>query len=129
MCTLLPGDESCGINPDSYNLDPFQAILSLMPVPSIVLSFKCRGLLVAGALAMALPLLASFAFADAQRGTLVHEETIRVSPDAGAARLGEAGRGYELIGMETSRDWVHVQAILAATGRDEGPTEEEEEGK
>src|SRR5438552_3432078 len=33
-----------------------------------------------------------FAAAQAQRGTLVHEETIRVSPSAAAAKLGEAGR-------------------------------------
>jgi len=100
-----------------------------MPFPSIVLRLKHRGVCIAGAIAIALPVLAALAFADAQRGTLVHEETIRVSPDAGTARLGEAGRGYELIVMETSRDWVHVQAILAAPRRDEGATEEEEEGK
>jgi hypothetical protein len=71
----------------------------------------------------------AFAFADAQRGTLVHEETIRVSPNADAARLGEAGRGHELIIIENSRDWVHVEAILRAPSHEEGATDEEEEGK
>jgi outer membrane protein assembly factor BamD (BamD/ComL family) len=79
--------------------------------------------------AAGIPLLALFAFADAQRGTLVHEETIRVAPHADAARLGEAGRGRELIILETSRDWVHVEAILRAPSHEEGATEEEEEGK
>ena len=76
-------------------------------------------------------LLASstLAFADAQRGTLVHPETIRVSPNADAARVGEAGRGHELVIIETSRDWVHVEAILRAPSHEEGATEEEEEGK
>jgi outer membrane protein assembly factor BamD (BamD/ComL family) len=68
-------------------------------------------------------------FADAQRGTLVHEETIRVAPSADAARLGEAGRGHELVILEISRDWVHVEAILRPPSHDEGATEEEEEGK
>ncbi len=96
---------------------------------STLLNFRWRPFLTTGAVAATLSFLASLAFADAQRGTLVHEETIRVSPSADAARLGEAGRGHELIILETSRDWVHVQAILAAPRHDEGATEEEEEGK
>jgi outer membrane protein assembly factor BamD (BamD/ComL family) len=79
--------------------------------------------------ATGIPLLASFALADAQRGTLVHEETIRVSPNADAARVGDAGRGHELIIIETSRDWVHVEAILRVPSREEGATDEEAEGK
>jgi hypothetical protein len=66
--------------------------------------------------------------AQAQRGTLVHEETIRVAPAEDAARLGEAGRGHELVVMDTSRDWVHVEAILAEPRRDRD-TDEEIEGK
>jgi outer membrane protein assembly factor BamD (BamD/ComL family) len=71
----------------------------------------------------------TLAFADIQRGTLVSEETIRVAPNADAAKLGIAGRGHELIIIETSRDWVHVQAILRAPSHEEGATEAEEEGK
>jgi len=79
-------------------------------------------------------LLATFAFtpssrAAALRGTLVHEETIRVAPSPDAARVGEAGRGHELIIIDTSRDWVHVEAILRAPSNEEGATEEEAEGK
>ncbi|HXM66335.1 MAG TPA: SH3 domain-containing protein, partial [Candidatus Acidoferrum sp.] len=69
------------------------------------------------------------AFADALRGTLVHEETIRISPNADAAKVGEAGRGNELIVLETSRDWVHVQAILREARNEEGLTDEEAEAK
>ncbi len=69
------------------------------------------------------------AFGDAQRGTLVHEETIRVSPSSESAKLGEAGRGRELIVIETTHEWVHVEAILKPPSHDEGATEEEEEGK
>src|SRR6266853_1336085 len=82
------------------------------------------------ALACALALVSPcFAFGQAQRGTLVHEETIRVSPSADAARLGEAARGHELIVLETSRDWVHVQAILREARNEEGLTDEEAEAK
>jgi outer membrane protein assembly factor BamD (BamD/ComL family) len=69
------------------------------------------------------------AFADAQRGTLVHEETIHVAPSTEAAKLGEAGRGQELVIIDTSRDWVHVEAILLPPSREEGATEDEQEGK
>jgi outer membrane protein assembly factor BamD (BamD/ComL family) len=79
--------------------------------------------------ALSLSFWVSFAWAQAQRGTLVHEETIRVSPTADSARLGDAGRGHELIILETSRDWVHVEAILRAPSHEEGATDEEAEGK
>ena len=72
---------------------------------------------------------APFATAQAQRGTLVNEETIRVAPSADAAKLGEAARGRELIILDTSHDWVHVEAILIPPRHEEGATEEEEEGK
>ena len=80
-------------------------------------------------LGIALFAFTQFAFGDAIRGTLVHEETIRVSPSADAARVGEAQRGNELIIIDTSRDWVHVEAILRAPSNEEGATEEEAEGK
>jgi outer membrane protein assembly factor BamD (BamD/ComL family) len=67
--------------------------------------------------------------ADALRGTLVSEEAIRVAPDSGAAKLAEVGRGRELVIIDTSRDWVHVEAILRQPSHDEGATEDEEEGK
>jgi outer membrane protein assembly factor BamD (BamD/ComL family) len=76
-----------------------------------------------------LALLSSFALADAVRGTLVHEETIRVAPSADAARVGDAGRGNELVIIDSSRDWVHVEAILRPPSHDEAATEEEAQGK
>jgi len=74
-------------------------------------------------------LLTSTVFAEVQRGTLVHDETIRVAPSAEAAKLGEAGRGKELIIIDTTHDWVHVQVILSLPSQEEGATEEEQEGK
>jgi outer membrane protein assembly factor BamD (BamD/ComL family) len=72
---------------------------------------------------------ARFAAAQAQRGTLVHEETMRVAPSADSAKVGDAARGRELIVLDTSGGWVHVEAFLIPPRHDEGATEEEEEGK
>lgn len=56
--------------------------------------------------------LTSLGLAQAQRGTLVHEESIRVSPSGDTAKLGTVERGYELVIIDSSRDWAHVEAIL-----------------
>ncbi|MGD0569597.1 MAG: hypothetical protein ABSA78_14450 [Candidatus Sulfotelmatobacter sp.] len=69
------------------------------------------------------------ALGQAQRGTVVHDETIRVAPDAQTARLGDAERGIEMVVLDTSRDWVHVEAIVRPPRNAEGATEEEVEGK
>jgi len=75
-------------------------------------------------------LLAASAFAlDAQRGTLVREEAMRVAPNPDAAKLALVGRGHELIIIETSHDWVHVEAVLRQPSNEEGATPEEQEGK
>jgi hypothetical protein len=71
----------------------------------------------------------NFALAQAQRGTLIHEETIRVSPSAETAKLGEPQRGHELIIIETSREWTHVEAILANPRRESDEEDEENQGK
>jgi len=71
----------------------------------------------------------SAAFAQALRGTLVHEETIRVSPSSDTAKLGTAGRGHELIIIDSSRDWTHVQAILREPSKEESDDDEESQGK
>jgi hypothetical protein len=70
--------------------------------------------------------LVSFAKADALRGTLVHEETLHVAPNADAARLSQVDRGHELIIIETSRDWTHVQAIMMEPRRERDEDEEAE---
>jgi len=81
------------------------------------------------AVTLLVPTLNYRASADAQRGTLIHEETIRVSPSPDSARVGDAKRGNELIIIDASRDWVHVEAILRAPSNEEGATEDEAEGK
>jgi hypothetical protein len=71
-------------------------------------------------------LLTSLANAQGQRGTLVHEETIRVSPSADTAKLGQAARGYELVVLDTSRDWTHVEAIIREPNKSEDDEDDED---
>src|SRR5258708_7423569 len=91
-------------------------------------SFRKRAISFA-MLALALIFSSVLASAQAQRGTLVHEATIRVSPSADAAKLGEAGRGHELVIIETSRDWTHVEAILREPKKNADEDDPESEGK
>jgi hypothetical protein len=60
------------------------------------------------ALCFALPAAA----ANYQRGTLVRVAQIYLSPDQSSAKLAEIDRGREIIVLETSRKWVHVEANL-----------------
>src|SRR6204780_2614767 len=85
--------------------------------------------LTATTLLVATVAFAPSALADAVRGPLVREETIRVAPSGDAARVGEATRGVELIILDTSRDWTNVEAILRAPSNEEGATEDESKGK
>lgn len=48
----------------------------------------------------------------AERATLVREAAIYLNPDSGAPKLGNAERGRELVILGTSRDWIHVEALL-----------------
>ena len=68
-----------------------------------------RIILIAGLL-LALALSANAA--DYQHGTLVRVAQIYLSPDQSSAKLAEMDRGREIIVLETSRQWVHVEANL-----------------
>jgi hypothetical protein len=69
---------------------------------------------------------AAFAWGDALRGTLVHEATLRVAPNVDAAKLSQVDRGHELIIIETSREWTHVQAIIMQNASRDSDDEENE---
>ena len=64
-------------------------------------------------------LTATAAFALGERATPVRDATLYVSPDATSAKLGSAGRGRELIILETSSEWLHVEAMIGDPNRDE----------
>ena len=48
----------------------------------------------------------------AERASLVREAIVYLSPDTSSAKLGEAGRGREVILLERTRNWLHVEALL-----------------
>lgn len=67
----------------------------------------------------------------AERGVLVREAVIYLSPDTASSKLGEAGRGREMILLERSHNWLHVEALLGfAKAPDPAFVEDEDlEGK
>jgi outer membrane protein assembly factor BamD (BamD/ComL family) len=67
----------------------------------------------------------------ADRGTLVREAVIYISPDATSNKLGQVERGRELILLDKSRNWLHVEALLgsAQTPDPAFVLEDEDEGK
>jgi len=57
-------------------------------------------------------LLAAIASAEVVRGTPIRPVSIYLSPDTSSTRLADLDRGREVVVMEISRDWVHVEASL-----------------
>ena len=57
-------------------------------------------------IALATPLLA------ADRGTIVREAIIYLSPDSSSNKLAQAERGREVVLLDKSRNWLHVEALL-----------------
>jgi len=50
--------------------------------------------------------------ADYRRGALIRVGQVYLSPDTSSAKLAEIDRGREIIVLESSRDWLHVEANL-----------------
>ena len=61
-----------------------------------------------------------------ERGALIREATIYVAPDAKSAKLGLIERGFEVVVIESSRDWLHVTADLTERSKND---DDEVEGK
>lgn len=57
-------------------------------------------------------LLCFTATADTIRGTPIRPASIYLSPDASSNKLADLERGREVIVLETSGDWLHVEAVL-----------------
>jgi hypothetical protein len=64
------------------------------------------------------------AFAAAERATVVNPANLYLSPDASSAKLAGVERGRELVILETSRNWIHVEALLGAARASAGDEEE-----
>jgi outer membrane protein assembly factor BamD (BamD/ComL family) len=66
------------------------------------------GLAILG-LIVALP---AAAFALGEHAALIRVANIYVAPDSNSAKLAEVDRGRELVLLESSREWLHVQALI-----------------
>src|SRR5208337_2317559 len=66
----------------------------------------------------ALMLLGNSLALGADRGTLVREAVLYLSPDTNSNKLANVERGQEVILLEKSPQWLHVEALLDAPGRD-----------
>src|SRR5690349_16747535 len=57
--------------------------------------------------------LSAIVHAQAPRGALVREGLIYLSPDTSSAKVGRIDRGREVIILESSRNWLHVEANIS----------------
>jgi outer membrane protein assembly factor BamD (BamD/ComL family) len=66
----------------------------------------------------------------ADRGTLVREAILYLSPDTNSNKLAQIELGRELVLLEKSPQWLHVEAMLGSPTRDAAfINEDEDEGK
>jgi hypothetical protein len=72
--------------------------------------------------------LCSAAFA-AERAALVREAVVYLTPDTSSAKLANAERGRELIILESTRNWVHVEALLGPARTPDAAFIEDEENE
>jgi outer membrane protein assembly factor BamD (BamD/ComL family) len=79
----------------------------------------------------ALILLGNSLLLAADRGTLVREAVLYLSPDTTSSKLGQVERGRELILLDKSRNWLHVEALLGSSLAPDPAfvLEDEDEGK
>jgi len=59
---------------------------------------------------MALLLAAISCSADIQRGAMMRVASIYIAPDTSSAKLGDVDRGREVVVLETSHEWLKVEA-------------------
>lgn len=65
------------------------------------------------------------AFAQAPHGTVVREATLYVTPDTTSAKMAQVSRGRNLVVLETTPGWVHVEAVLPSNLRPDDPDDDE----
>jgi len=63
-------------------------------------------------LAVALFMMSTFASAEVVRATTIRVSALYLSPDTSSTKLADIDRGREVIYLETSNSWVHVEANL-----------------
>ena len=64
----------------------------------------------------------------AERAALVREALIYLSPATDSSKLGDAERGREMVILENTRGWIHVEALLGPARTPDSAIIEDEEG-
>jgi len=80
-------------------------------------------------IAAAVLLLNGLALAQQQRATMVADTTIYIAPDASSAKLGQIGRGRELVILDHSREFLQVEMLPVEEPRDEAFEYDPNEGE
>ncbi|MFZ0799642.1 MAG: hypothetical protein WAM98_17795 [Terriglobales bacterium] len=80
---------------------------------------------------IALTVLCNAPLLAADRGTLVREAVLYLSPDTTSSKLSQVERGRELILLDRSLNWLHVEALLGSSLAPDPAfvLEDEDEGK
>jgi hypothetical protein len=66
------------------------------------------------------------AFAQAPHATVVREATLYLSPDTTSAKMAQVARGRNLVLLETTPGWVHVEAVLPSNLRPDSDDDEDQ---
>ncbi len=64
------------------------------------------------ALVLSIILSGTLCHAEVLRGAVIRPTTIYLSPDASSAKLADLDRGREIVVLDTSREWAHVEANI-----------------
>lgn len=80
--------------------------LNCLSAPAFFRALFFRALVLLVVLPVSKPALA------ADRGTIVREAIIYISPDSSSHKLAQAERGREIVLLDKSRNWLQVEAML-----------------
>ena len=122
VVAAFPASDSAHLTSQAQhaNLDP-ETKTPLKPMPKLVQKLVQLTLLI---------LLGNSLLFAAERGSLIREAVIYLSPDTTSSKLGQVERGRELILLDRSPKWLHVEALLGPShAPDDAFVLEDDEGK
>src|SRR5208282_2482885 len=108
------------------NREPIVAVKPVAVKSTVAMQFR-RGAILHFLQGIVLLLLGNSLLFAADRGTLIREAVLYLSPDTNSNKLAQVDRGRELILLDKSHEWVHVEALLGSQTRDEAFVLEDED--
>jgi hypothetical protein len=95
-----------------FNMDSHWGVNSLLKLPTKLGPAKP---FVIALLTLTFSLLTSSPLWAADRGTIIREANLYLSPDTTSAKLAQVDRGREVVLLEKSRNYIHVEAMLGSS--------------